>query len=73
MLKNKNIKIVVISFGSPYIYRQVDFTDSYLCAYYGTYELEKAVVEVLTGKIGPKGRLPVTIPGYFKSGDCLAY
>ncbi|MFC1726293.1 glycoside hydrolase family 3 N-terminal domain-containing protein [candidate division KSB1 bacterium] len=73
VLKNKGVKIVVISFGSPYIYGQINFIDCYLCAYYGTYELEKTVVHILAGKINPEGRLPVSIPGYFKFGDGLTY
>jgi beta-N-acetylhexosaminidase len=73
VLKNKGVKIVVISFGSPYIYGQINFADCYLCAYYGTYELEKAAVLILAGKINPEGKLPVSIPDYFKFGDGLTY
>lgn len=72
-LKSKNSKIVIISFGSPYIYREIPFINAYICGYYGTYEIEIAAAQILSGKLSPDGKLPISIPGHFKIGDGLKY
>lgn len=68
-LTMKKCRLVLVSFGSPYIFRDIPFADAYLCAYFGTRELERAAARVLLGTLRPMGKLPVTIPGYFGVGD----
>ena len=68
-LTEKECRLVLVSFGSPYVFRDIPFSDAYLCAYFGTRELERAAARVLIGALHPSGRMPVTIPGYFHVGD----
>ena len=72
-LVEKGCKVAVISFGSPYIYNQIPFVSGYLCAYFSTRELELAAARVILGTLNPTGKLPVTIPGYFKFNDGLSF
>jgi len=72
-IQKKGCKIVLISFGCPYIYRSLSFVDSYICAYYSTKELEETVAKILVNKHRPAGKLPVSIPKYFNYGDGLTF
>ncbi|MEN8154194.1 MAG: glycoside hydrolase family 3 N-terminal domain-containing protein [Acidobacteriota bacterium] len=72
-LKAKNCNIVSIAFGNPYIYRDISFSSAYLCSYYSTRELEIATANILLGDSDPKGKFPVSIPGYFKFGEGLKF
>ena len=60
--------VVVISFNSPYFLRQFPEVDAYLCAYRHAEQSQTAVARALFGRIGLKGRLPVSIPGLFPAG-----
>lgn len=63
--------MVVISFGSPYVLRQIADAPSYLCAY-GTKPLAvRAAIRAIFGEIPLTAKLPVTIPGFHKIGDGL--
>ncbi len=72
-LKDKGCRLVLISFGSPYIFRELPFVDTYLCAYSSTAELERAAAQMLVGKLKPQGKFPVSIPGYFNYQEGLSY
>ncbi|MFQ5652535.1 MAG: glycoside hydrolase family 3 N-terminal domain-containing protein [bacterium] len=61
----------VISFGSPYVIRQLPAVPSYLCAYETSPLAVRAATRALFGEIPIRGRLPVNIPGYYKVGDGL--
>ena len=61
--------IVGISFGNPYIVTDFRAIDVYVCAYSGTPVVIEATAEVLFGEQPAEGKLPITIPGVFKSGD----
>ncbi len=54
-------KVVLISFGSPYVIRQFKDVDVYVCAYSDTVESQNAVARAIFGKIPFKGRLPVRL------------
>jgi beta-glucosidase-like glycosyl hydrolase/CubicO group peptidase (beta-lactamase class C family) len=63
--------MAVISFGSPYILRQIPNVPSYLCAY-GTVPLAvRAAVRAIFGEIPIEARIPVSIPGHYNVGDGL--
>jgi len=63
--------MAVISFGSPYVLRQVPNVPSYLCAY-GTKPLAvRAATRAIFGEIPLTAKLPVSIPGFHKIGDGL--
>lgn len=63
--------MAVISFGSPYVLRQMPNVPSYLCAY-GTKPLAvRAATRAIFGEIPITAKLPVSIPGFHEIGDGL--
>lgn len=72
-LKKKDIPIVLVSFGTPYLIMGYSEPDAYLCAYSAGEASETAVAKVLKGEIEPKGKLPVTIPNRYKFGDGIGW
>ncbi len=61
----------VVSFGSPYVIRQLPEVPSYLCAY-GTESIAvRAATRAIFGEIPIEAKLPVSIPGYHQVGDGL--
>ncbi|NOX37772.1 MAG: serine hydrolase [Calditrichaeota bacterium] len=63
--------IAVVSFGSPYIIRQIPDVPTYLCAYHSGELAIRAGVRAIFGEIPVRGKLPVSIPGLFQIGDGL--
>ena len=61
--------VIAVSFGSPYLVREIPNVATYLCAYGIQPVMQRAVVEALFGEIGISGKLPVTIPGMFRRGE----
>ena len=55
--------VIAISFGSPYLLREIPSVQNYVCAYGIQPPLQVAVAQALFGEILMTGRLPVTIPG----------
>ena len=60
---------VVVAFGNPYIIRQFPDVNSYLVTYGVGDDLEKAAAAALLGEQSVTGRIPVSLPGFFKVGD----
>lgn len=67
VLKGK--KIVVISFGNPYLIQSFPNVDSYICAYADAESSINSVINSIYGTIKFKGKLPVTISDEYKYGD----
>lgn len=63
--------VVLISFGSPYLLRQVPEVPAYLCAYGGPESSQRAAIAAVFGEYPVVGKLPVTIPGLFDHGHGL--
>lgn len=63
---------VVLSFGSPYILRQISESPSYLCAYETTPLVVRAGVRAIFGETAISGRLPVSIPELYQLGHGLS-
>jgi len=61
-------KVVVISFGSPYFYEGFPEVGAYLCAYRQPNEAQAAAARALFGEIEVRGKLPVSLPGFFDRG-----
>lgn len=72
LCKERNIPLVLVSFGTPYTVIDVPDVPVYLCAYCPAKVSEVAAVKVITGQIEPKGKLPVTIPNLFPFGAGLS-
>ena len=61
--------VVAISFGTPYLLREIPSVGTYLCAYGIQPVVQVAAVHALFGEAPIGGKLPVTIPGYARRGD----
>lgn len=70
-LKATGVRVVALSFGSPYFLRHFPEVDGYLCFYRNTPETQELAALALTGEIGISGRLPVSLPGLFPRGHGL--
>ena len=70
-LIQKSSKVIVTSFGSPYLIQ--DFPDApvYICAYKGSGIMQDAVAKLLMGKESASGILPVSIPEIASRGSGL--
>jgi beta-N-acetylhexosaminidase len=68
---SKDIPIVVMSFGDPFIIDHCPSAPVYICAYNNTELSQKAAVDVCLGKLKPQGKSPVDFKYYIKYGDGL--
>jgi beta-glucosidase-like glycosyl hydrolase len=59
---------IAISFGTPYLLREIPTTGTYVCAYGIQPVMQLAAVQALFGEAHVSGRLPVTIPGLAPRG-----
>jgi len=64
----KGASCVVIGLRDPYELTRIPDVHAYIAAYGFRYCNIKAAVEVLFGKVKPKGKLPVSIPGMHARG-----
>jgi beta-N-acetylhexosaminidase len=55
-------RVVAVSFGSPYVLREVPALETYLCAWGAQADMQVAVARALLGEAAITGRLPITIP-----------
>ena len=62
------LRKIGISFGTPYLLREVPSLPTYICAYGPQPVLQAAVNRALFGETKFTGRLPVTIPGLYQRG-----
>ncbi|MDI6850089.1 MAG: glycoside hydrolase family 3 N-terminal domain-containing protein [Candidatus Saccharicenans sp.] len=70
-LKAAGVRVVALSFGSPYFLRHFPEIDGYLCFYRNTPETQELAALALAGEIGISGRLPVSLPGLYPRGHGL--
>ncbi|HEV8117867.1 MAG TPA: hypothetical protein VGQ32_05040, partial [Thermoanaerobaculia bacterium] len=55
-------RVVAVSFGSPYVLREVPELETYLCAWGSQTDMQVAVARALFGETAITGRLPITSP-----------
>ena len=67
----KTDKLIVTSFGSPYLIQDFPNSPVYICAYKGSSLMQNAVADFLMGKTPAGGILPVTIPDIANRGSGL--
>lgn len=65
--------IIAVSFGNPYVVMDLPPVEAYVCAYSNVEPMQDAVAEVLFAEEPAQGKLPITIPGFFKFGDGMHY
>ena len=63
------VKTIAVSFGSPYLIRDIPQLQTYFCAYGIQPVMQQAIVKAMFGEAPITGRLPVTIPNLFKRGE----
>src|SRR5437773_1437785 len=63
--------IVAISFGTPYLLRDIPTVGTYICAYGIQPVMQVAAISAIFGETAFSGRLPVTIPGLYPRGHGL--
>ncbi len=66
-------KVIVISFGNPYLMENFPEVPAYICAYGDSKPSIIAAVKSLIADIKPNGKLPVTINENYKFGHGLTY
>jgi beta-glucosidase-like glycosyl hydrolase len=64
--------VIAISFGSPYLLREIPHATTYFCAYGIQAVMQVAAVQAIFGEAPVGGRLPVTIPGLYERGHGIA-
>jgi beta-glucosidase-like glycosyl hydrolase len=62
-------RVVAVSFGNPYLLRDLPELSTYVAAYGGQDVVQTAAARALFGEAAFGGRLPVTIPGIAARGD----
>ena len=70
-LQAKGRPVVLLSFGSPYLLRQVPSVSAYVCAYGGAESSQRAAMAALFGEYPVSGKVPVSLPGFYAFGDGL--
>ena len=68
-IRQSGTRIVGVSFGTPYLLRELPDLATYAVAYGGQPVMQAAAVRALFGEAGFSGRLPVTIPGVAARGE----
>ena len=64
-------KVIVVSYGSPYLLRQFPQVPAYLCAYGWAESSQRAALSSLFGENAVAGKLPVTLPDLYPYGHGL--
>ena len=70
-LTAKGKKVIVVSFGNPYLIQGFKGVNSYICAYSDSESSINAGIKAMLGEINFKGKLPVTITEEYKFGTGL--
>jgi beta-N-acetylhexosaminidase len=62
-------RVIVVAFGNPYLIRQFPRVGTYLVTYGVSDDLERAAAAAILGRAPITGRVPVSLPGFFRVGD----
>ena len=62
-LAKKSEKILLNSYGTPYLIENFPMVNNYICSWKGNRIMQNAFVRALTGRENISGKLPITIPG----------
>ncbi|HUP49642.1 MAG TPA: hypothetical protein VNA04_12725, partial [Thermoanaerobaculia bacterium] len=63
------VKLIGVSFGSPYIIRELPSLQTYFAAYGIQPVMQQAAARAIFGEAAVSGKLPVTIPGLHGRGE----
>jgi len=70
-LARKTPRLIVTSFGTPYLIRAFPEIPTYLVTYSSQTQMQKAVAQAILGRANITGRLPITIPDIAERGSGL--
>lgn len=65
---SRNVPVIGISFGNPYLLQNFPTMKTYLVAYGDMPALQQAAARALLGEIDITGRLPITLPSLYARG-----
>lgn len=68
-LNQVNKNLIVISFGNPYILKEIPTVSSYICTYGDADVSIKSSIKAIYGDIKFKGKLPVSLSDKFRFGS----
>ncbi|MFP4551777.1 MAG: glycoside hydrolase family 3 protein [Spirochaetales bacterium] len=63
---HEHASVVFTSFGDPYKLYEMPYCHNFVMTYSNTPSSQRAVVKVWLGELEAKGKLPVTLPGFFE-------
>ncbi|MGH2575565.1 MAG: glycoside hydrolase family 3 N-terminal domain-containing protein [Ignavibacteria bacterium] len=69
---SKNGKIIIISFGNPYLLKEFPATPCYICAYGDADVSINSLLKAISGEIKTGGKLPVSINDDYKYGTGIS-
>jgi len=72
LLMGMHAPVIAISFGTPYLLREIPTAGTYMCAYGVQPVMQLAAVHALFGEAPVSGKLPVTIPGLVARGTGIS-
>ena len=61
--------VTVVAFSNPYVVREFGWVSGYIATYGRGDAVERAAARALAGRIPFRGRAPITLPGFFQTGD----
>jgi beta-N-acetylhexosaminidase len=61
--------IIWVAFGNPYLFRLAPKIGTYLCAFSYADVSQIAAAKAISGEIAVSGKMPVSIPSYFRAGS----
>jgi beta-N-acetylhexosaminidase len=70
-LIRRDLPLVVISFGNPYLLSAIPQVPTYIAAYSPFSVSQGAAARALSGEIEITGKLPITLPGLYQRGHGL--
>ena len=68
-LQARHARLVLISFGTPYLLQQTPSVSSYVIAWGPSQASQQAAARALLGSIAITGRLPISLPPFARFGD----
>ena len=68
-LQARNARVVLVSFGTPYLLQQAASVSSYMIAWGPSQASQQAAARALLGSSAITGKLPISIPPFARFGD----
>jgi len=63
--------VIWVALGNPYVFPLAPKIGTYVCTFSGSEVSQIAAAKAIAGAIGTSGKMPISLPPYFKVGDGL--